>query len=162
MCTLQSGFLPGKNPQNSCLSVFSPGLEAFSTRFRAFAVGAPNLILFARAEIGLHRSWSPIAVIALATSICGQSDLALGDRGTPGIPLGGPFGGALPADPSRRPQSARRRLHAAPADEGRGFGQRHELDQRLRGAGNGQDDVDLLHADLGPDRPPATTLHEPV
>ena len=76
------------------------------------------------------------------------------------------------------PMSGRRRLHAALADEGRGFGRRHELDQRLCGsamlrhrqhadaeidvalqlrrqgadvvsAGNGQNDVDLLHPDLG-------------
>ncbi len=33
------------------------------------------------------------------------------------------------------PWSARRRLHAALADEGRGLGRRHELDHRLRGVG---------------------------
>jgi len=32
-------------------------------------------------------------------------------------------------------RSARRRLHAALADEGRGLGRRHELDHRMRGVG---------------------------
>jgi hypothetical protein len=43
-----------------------------------------------------------------------------------------PFFISISPDKSR---SARRRLHAALADEGRGIGRRHELDQRLRGAG---------------------------